>query len=203
MEIDLYLVRHGETEWNAEGRIQGGGDSPLTARGRAQADAVGRLLAGHFQTPPDAEISPLGRTRATFDLINRHLAVARATPQPLLREVTLGVWDGLTVPEIRTLFPDTADEIGRTGWFFRAPKGETLEETKDRAARWLASLPSRPVVAVSHGLTGRVIRALYLGLGIEEMMELPVPQDTVWHLHGGRIEGLQAECLDLETAQIS
>ncbi|MDY0240743.1 MAG: histidine phosphatase family protein [Rhodospirillaceae bacterium] len=192
MTIDLYLVRHGETEWNRQGRIQGQGDSPLTERGQEQALSVGKLLATVPTLPPALLlVSPLGRTRATAGQISRHLAVERMETDARIGEVAMGAWEGMTLPEIAEREPSRRDDLKRIDWCFRSPGGETLAMVQERARDWLDSLPrDRPAVAVSHGLVGRVIRGLYLDLRLEEMMALPVPQDVVWHLTQGKIRAI-------------
>src|SRR5512140_18596 len=95
--VDVFLVRHGETTWNREGRIQGSGDSPLTERGVAQARAVAaRLAAERFEA---LHSSDLGRARETA----RHVAAAvklEVTAHPGLRERSYGILEGKTWEEI-------------------------------------------------------------------------------------------------------
>jgi probable phosphoglycerate mutase len=188
----IWLLRHGETEWNVEGRYQGTLDSALTATGRAQADAMGASLARHFASQPArpqvALVSPLGRTRATAARIARFLPPTLAfAEEPRLREVTGGSWDGLTQSEIEVRFPGVLDGSGPHDWFFRTPDGEGLEAALARAESWLSSV-TRPTLALSHGLFGRLIRGLYLGLSRPEMLALPMPQDGFFLLAGGRAD---------------
>src|SRR5579872_108996 len=96
---DILLLRHGETEWNREGRYQGALDSPLTARGREQAAEIGALLAAYLGNPPPAlsfHTSPQGRAADTAAIVARVAGLEPARPEPLLREVSLGSWDGQT-----------------------------------------------------------------------------------------------------------
>ena len=185
----IYLVRHGETVWNTVGRYQGAQDSSLTARGREQADRIGRLLAeelGGRAATMAAEVSPLGRARATAARIALHVPLAFVA-EPRLREVTLGSWDGKTRDEIDAEYPGALAGADEHDWFFRAPDGESFAAACDRVRGWLASLPA-DVVAVSHGLTGRLIHGLYLGLTQREMLALAVPQEGFFILRGGRAE---------------
>ena len=185
---DIFLLRHGETEWNALGRFQGQLDSPLTMRGREQAAQLGRILGRTFagvRVPP-FHVSPLGRTRDTAAIVGRHVAGYVAGPdtmrvEPRLQEVSTGVWDGLTHAEIKAGWPGALDGTDHHDWYFRAPDGETLDVALDRIQSWLRELEG-PVVAVSHGLLGRLVRGAWLGLPPKEMLCLPVPQDVVWHL---------------------
>ena len=95
----LYLVRHGETEWNRAGRMQGGLDSPLTARGRDQARRIGLLLRDLIGRPEDCAmvVSPLGRARQTAGIIAEAMGIDGGlfVVDPLVREVTWGDWNGL------------------------------------------------------------------------------------------------------------
>jgi len=185
----ILLVRHGETEWNLERRIQGRFDSPLTSRGEAQAQAVGRLL-GKLPEAASARIvaSPLRRAMRTLVIDDR------------LREISAGAWDGLTFRDIEQLSPGTFDGDGRYEWNFRAPGGETYDSFAARVAEWLSEAAAAPfVIAVTHGVVSRVLRGLYAGLPREAALALPVPQDKVFLLRGGLIEEIQVRALDAET----
>ncbi len=190
---EIFLIRHGETEWNVAGRFQGALDSPLTARGVAQAEAIGRRLAGMLaDAPPVAmHLSPLGRTRQTAALLGRIHAYSETIVEPRLREVTIGEWEGLTLEEMDAGWPDRMDGTTRDDWYFRAPGGESYDAAVARAREWLAEAQG-PLVAVSHGLFSRLIRGVFLDLPREEALGLPVPQDVIWHLHDGRIEAIPA-----------
>jgi broad specificity phosphatase PhoE len=186
----ILLVRHGETEWNRTRRIQGWGDSPLTPRGVAQAEAMGQAL----RALPEAEglpvvASPLGRARRTAEIIQ----AARADLAPIrfderLKEVSVGAWDGLDRGEIEALSPGIFDGDGRHEWYFRTPDGETYDEFAGRIAAWLADVGDQVLIAVAHGIVTRVLRGLYANLPRPVALSLPVPQDVIWRLADGRIE---------------
>lgn len=187
----IYLVRHGETEFNRERRLQGHVDSALTERGLAQARAVGeRLKALTAQAGGGWRLlaSPLGRARRTAQIIAERLGIADVEIEPRLIELSWGAWDGRLRDELAAAHPDT---FGRTNWAFHAPTGETYEEMCARLSAWLRELPAEPerrVIAVSHGVTGRVLRGLYAGLPEEQVVTQDVPQDAVFRLAGGAIE---------------
>ena len=181
---DIFLLRHGETEWNAESRFQGQRDSPLTARGRDQAAQLGRILLRTFASGrvPPFHVSPLGRTRDTATIVGRYLdRLDMMCFEPRLQEVSTGAWDGLTIEDIEAGWPGALDGTDHYDWYFRSPDGETLEAALTRIQSWLSELEGS-VVAVSHGLLGRLVRGAWLGLPAKEMLALPVPQDVVWHL---------------------
>ncbi len=95
------LVRHGQSEWNAAGRMQGHADSPLTPEGRRQAHAAARKLKGfHFVASSD-----LSRAADTAAIIAAELSLPLIAPQPALREIDVGPWQGLTRRDIDKRFP--------------------------------------------------------------------------------------------------
>ncbi|MEA1618016.1 histidine phosphatase family protein [Erythrobacter sp. T5W1-R] len=184
---EIYLIRHGETEWNAQGRFQGKLDSALTDTGVQQAAAIGRCLAG-LDLSVDAFVSsPLGRTRQTAAIIagSAHLPAAQCDDR--LAEVSLGSWDGLTHIDIDAQWPGLLDGSTPFDWFFRSPDGESYDSAFRRSDCWLEERQG-VTVAVSHGLISRIIRGAYSGLSKTDALSLPVPQDVIWRLSNGRIE---------------
>jgi probable phosphoglycerate mutase len=186
----IYLVRHGETEFNRERRLQGHVDSALTARGLEQARAVGARLKTLTGGASGWRIltSPLGRARRTAEIIADQLGAADIEVEPRLIELSWGEWDGRLRDELAAAHPET---FGRSNWAFHAPTGETYEAMCARLSGWLSELPPEPgrrVIAVSHGVTGRVLRGVYAGLPPDEVVTQDVPQDAVYRLAGGAIE---------------
>lgn len=193
--MTIFLVRHGETLWNRERRHQGRLDSPLTRRGIDQARAVGVRLQGLPEAAAAPIVaSPQGRARRSAEIIGAELAGPREwRTDARLRELTLGAWDGLTYREIEARSPGVFDRAGRWDWWFRAPGGEAYEAFAGRLGEWLAEQPeSEPVIAVAHGLVSRVVRGLYAGLSRAAALSLPVPQNRIYRLSGGRIEVIAA-----------
>lgn len=192
----IYLVRHGETAFNAEGRMQGQQDSPLTPEGEAQARQMGlRLRALKDQHGGEWRIiaSPLGRTRATATLIAEALGL---TADPVLDdrliEVGFGSWEGLTRTEIARRHPETA---GLKGLFLACPDGEPYAQVAARMAAFLAEHDQADGVhrvVVSHGGSGRVMRGVYGKLPVESLPGLEAPQDAFFRLAEGRIERVAA-----------
>ncbi|MGI4801119.1 MAG: histidine phosphatase family protein, partial [Janthinobacterium lividum] len=127
-------------------------------------------------------VSPLGRTQDTATIAGRYINLPhKAVVEPRLQEVSTGSWDGLTQEEIEAGWPGALAGTDHYDWYFRSPDGETLDSVLHRIQSWLGELEG-PVVAVSHGLFGRLVRGTWLGLPTREMLCLPVPQDVVWHL---------------------
>jgi broad specificity phosphatase PhoE len=184
----IYLLRHGETVWNTLGRFQGQKDSPLTQRGILQADQVAARLAQEISgcgTPFDIHVSPLGRALETAARIALTVPFA-AQEDARLMEVTTGSWDGMTLYEIDVEYPGALEGADAFDWYFRSPDGETFDSACARVESWLSGI-STPVIAISHGLTGRLIRGIYLGMSRKEMLELPVPQDGFYRLEHGQV----------------
>ncbi len=140
----IYLVRHGQTEMNLQGRIQGQGDAPLIEAGKSLAAKIGRKLAEEIGSA-NALIftSPLGRATQTAEIIAEFLPrEAPVTEDARLAEVNLGEWDGLTIAEIDEGWPGARTSAPPGEWFFNAPNGESFESFKDRNAAFLEHLSS-------------------------------------------------------------
>jgi probable phosphoglycerate mutase len=193
----IYLIRHGQTEFNREDRFQGRVDSPLTELGIAQARAVGaRLAALAAADPGDWRIvcSPLGRARQTAEIIAEVAGLAPPQPDERLIEVSYGALEGLSRDEVDARFPHLA-HIKR-GVFTLAPEGEPIRDVMARAAAWLAEHDQDDGVrriAVAHASIGRVIRGLYGGLDIDTAKLLETPQDAFHRLHGGKVERIDCQ----------
>jgi probable phosphoglycerate mutase len=159
----LYFIRHGETDWNAEARLQGQRDVPLNDFGRVQAEEVGarlRALVLHHEDL-DYVASPLSRTRETMELmraaIGLHPTAYRTDER--LRELTFGAWEGLTWKEVRERDPKGARAREKDKWGFVPPQGESYAMLTERVVPFLESL-TRDTVVVSHGGVARVLLVL-------------------------------------------
>lgn len=189
----IYLVRHGETFFNVEGRYQGASDSPLTSRGVDEAHRVGAVLKSLLGERDTVTMwsSPLGRALQTAEIIHRELHLNKnIVIDARLREVSLGSWDGLTAVDVEHLYPGACDGTTSFDWYFRAPDGESANEVEERLTSWLAELASFKGchVVISHGLVGRLLRGLYASLPRSEALMLDIPQDSVFRLHAGTVE---------------
>lgn len=195
---DIILIRHGQTEWNREGRIQGHGNSVLTELGRTQAAAYGRLLADRFTplAPFALYRSPAGRCAETTALAAAAagLDAGAFTIDERLKEKGYGRWEGMTRPEIaRAGDVDELAGMDADAWGHRPPGGgETLAEVMDRAQAWLAGLDTgTPVIVVCHGGTGRTLIRSYLGLDGDATLAIPMRQDVVFHLTARGLDVLE------------
>ena len=130
----IYLIRHGQTLYNAQDRVQGRVDSALTPLGEAQARAMGERLAGIRRAEGGEwrlETSPLGRARQTAAIVAELAGLPEPVVDERLVEVGYGVFEGLTRAELEAAWPQFS---GLNGIFGRAPGGETFEELRARVA---------------------------------------------------------------------
>jgi broad specificity phosphatase PhoE len=183
----LYYIRHGETAWNALGRLQGTQDIPLNDLGRRQAATAGTILAGLFARDgrDAAELSfvasPLSRARATMELLRGTLNLP---PQDYaidarLREIAYGQWEGSTLAEAQRADPVLFARRQAEKWTVSAPGGESYVDVQRRVGAWYAELDV-DTVAVAHGGTAR---ALMVELGFEtpaSAAELFIEQGVVY-----------------------
>ena len=182
----IYLLRHGETEWNRDDRRQGRKGSLLTERGTDQAHAMGHTLAKELMRGVrwQMQSSPQERAQQTAEIVGRSCGLP-FTLDDRLMEIGMGSWEGLTWPEIDARWPGASDDK-RTA-HFRIPDGEPYDAVAARARSWLDSLTG-PTIAVSHGVFGRVLRIVYLGLDEEAFASVEGgEQDSFYLLVDGEI----------------
>jgi probable phosphoglycerate mutase len=190
---ELYFIRHGETDWNAEGRYQGSRDIPLNTRGHGQADLNGKLLSqllnrsGRTATDFSWYVSPLGRTRETMDRIRAGVGepLPDLTIDKRLIEISFGIYEGRLHTEIANAEMAMAGERDAGFWYFRPPEGESYQDVAARVLDFGASLTG-PSVIVSHGGILRVLRHLIEGFPLERAVNWFPPQDSVVHFIDGK-----------------
>jgi probable phosphoglycerate mutase len=161
----VYVVRHGQTDWNAEYRLQGQADTDLNATGRRQASANGRRLAGLIDDPAafDFVASPMLRTRHTMELIRSAMGLDPAAyrTDSRLMEINFGDWQGFTFAELEADYP---------GAYRKGLAGDT--------------------VCVTHGGVIRALFRLAGGLSKDGAAAIEIPQDQVLRMSGGRLDWL-------------
>jgi broad specificity phosphatase PhoE len=178
----LYFIRHGETDWNTEARLQGQQDVPLNAFGRVQAEeAAARLrdfAPGYGQL--DYVASPLSRARETMELLRASLGLDPASYRldARLKELSFGSWEGLTWKELRARDPQGAARRQRDKWGLVPPGGESYAMLAERVAPILMDL-TRDTVLVSHGGVARVLLALLCNLSRREAPIMDIWQGRV------------------------
>ena len=185
----VYYIRHGETDWNVEARLQGARDIPLNAAGRAQASRCGDILRdlagvdGRAIASLDFVSSPLGRARQTMELLRTALGVDRDAYRidPRLTEVSFGTWEGLTLAEVAARDHGAVAAREQDKWNYVPAGGESYAVMSLRLRDWYASL-TRDTVAVAHGGT---LRGLLVHLGIatpEVAPHLDIRQGVVYRI---------------------
>ncbi len=188
---ELWILRHGETEWNVSGRLQGQFDSPLTDRGLSQAKQQGEILKS---TLPERGVrvfsSSAKRALRTAEIAMEGRS-CRIERDPGLQEISIGTWAGMTVTGIQSAHPDLKHLDDPHVWKFQAPGGERLSHMQARLEAFLQKLDS-PSVIVTHGVTSRMLRCLVLGLDITNLSQVPGGQGMVHHIRGGQAYVLQA-----------
>ncbi|MEE7466869.1 histidine phosphatase family protein [Methylobacterium oryzae] len=171
----IYFIRHGQTAWNAEGRLQGGRDTDLNAQGEAQAAAVAERLAaaaGPALTGADFVASPLKRTRRTMEILRTTLGLPPEAyrTDPRLREIGFGSWEGSTWAEIRRRDPAGAAGRDRDRWHYRPPGlgAESYAGLVERVGPMIAALERDAVIDTEAMLAHyRRIEADRAGLGYD------------------------------------
>ena len=185
---ELYVLRHGETEWNREGRLQGHHDSPLTEEGRAQAARQHRILAGRDLSGFTFHLSPLGRCLQTAGIALGGIAGLARTDDRLM-EIGVGEWETRLRADLAAegLIPGAADD---PALYQTAPGGEGFSGLEVRCRSFLSDLDG-PAVIVTHGITSRMLRSLALARDPLELLGLPGGQGNVFHIADGRSEELR------------
>ena len=190
----LYYVRHGETDWNREGRLQGQRDIPINAHGRAQASQSGDILRDLFARDAadpaqfDYVSSPLGRARETMELMRVPLGLPPEgyRLEERLAEIAFGDWEGFTIAQLHVRDPQRIATREHDKWHFVPPGGESYEAVSSRMREWHQSL-TRDTVAVAHGGTARGLMA-YLGLAKPAAAPLvDIAQGVVYVFEGERL----------------
>jgi broad specificity phosphatase PhoE len=160
---EILLVRHGETDWNRERRVQGHTDRPLTEEGRRQAVALSEQLAGD---PPDAVYSSdLMRAHETARIVAERLGV-EVIVLPELRERDFGTWEGLTDDEILARFP----QAHNGPWGDAESREEMLERVREAITRIAAAHPEGSVLVITHG---GPVRVLLTACGTDDVGGIP------------------------------
>lgn len=182
----IFLARHGQTEWNLASRWQGQLDSPLTAEGREAARRTAPALDGHKVNA--IFCSPLGRAATTAQLYADHLELP-VTVLDELAELHHGDFAGLTIAEVHTRYPGALDTRDADKYHWRFPGEESYADAYPRAAAALATIArtatTRPLL-VSHEMIGRMLLAHLLDLPGAEALALKHPHRVIYQVDPDR-----------------
>jgi len=190
----LYYVRHGETDSNRQGRLQGRRDTSLNARGRQQAAECGVLLRNlfardHRQAQDFKYVSsPLKRARETMEILRATLGlqVHDYEIDARLIEIAYGEWEGLALQDIEMRNASVLSARERDKWDFAPPGGESYRELADRIGSWYNSLAADTVVA-AHGGGVRVLMAISNIVSEEEATHAQIAQGVVYVFANGKM----------------
>ena len=175
----IFVLRHGETEWNAESRWQGVLDSPLTERGRDHARSQRDILGGLELGGASVRVSPQGRAMATAEIVLGR-SVEPYEIDDRLREIDVGDWTGRKRQELVAapgpVLEDTPD--GELSLYEYAPNGEGFAALRVRCEAFLAELTG-PTICITHGITSRMLRIRALARPARELGGLPGGQGVV------------------------
>jgi broad specificity phosphatase PhoE len=185
----IYFIRHGETDWNKQNRIQGQIDVPLNDTGHLQAAEVARCLKEYLGSAQIDRfvVSPLTRARQTMGYVARAFDISETHVEitPAMTELAFGVWEGKTFQE----FHDHADcpktPLQRFHW--RPEDGESYEDGLDRVQQWIGRIDG-PTVIVAHGAIGRCLIGLVSDLEPEQLVSAKTPQGCFCRLQNGQID---------------
>jgi broad specificity phosphatase PhoE len=188
----LYYIRHGETDWNVEGRLQGSYDTALNALGRRQAAACADILRdlltrdGHAPAAIGYVASPLKRARETVEIMRGKLGLPPSdySVDARLREISFGEWEGLTFPDVRLRAPQALAERERDKWDFVPPGGESYAQVATRMRDWYAGLDADTVV-VAHGGTARALIAVLAVASPAKAPSIEIGQGVVYRFADG------------------
>lgn len=179
----MYVLRHGQTTWNAEKRIQGSLDSPLTALGEAQARQQNAILVDRDLAKFDALTSPQGRALATAKIALSGLC-ERIESNPSLAEIGVGVWEGMRRADLPLAESLNETEDGALELYGKAPGGEGFEALYQRCNSFLCQL-ERPSILVTHGITSRMLRVILMGRDVGDIDLVDGGQGVVFYLKDG------------------
>ncbi len=208
----VYLVRHGTTNWNRSGRLQGLSDTPLNAMGMREAHGLARRLgtaslarvssASPIHRLTRVLASPLSRARTTADIVSRHLAVPLETDARLL-ELDHGDWTGQTIAAIALRHPDAASRDGHLqGDAPAAIRAETLASVYLRASSLLTDLLDshlgQSLVIIGHGVTNALLSSAAAGGETAHASVPPAPNTggIVMTFHGRHLAACRSIALE-------
>ncbi len=168
----LYLTRHGETEWNIEGRMQGRKNSLLTGKGREQAAWLSERMS---RLPLDLIISsPSPRTLETAEIIRGDLPVPIVQDEHFL-EMDVGRWEGALKSDINKLEPDRSYTYWNQPHLFKADAGEDFYQVRERVLPWLKHIlkthKDKNILIVSHAVVLKILISYFEKTPMEKLWE--------------------------------
>ncbi len=197
MTKKIYVIRHGETVFNSERKLQGHCNSPLTNKGEAQARSVGAELKKHLSGQNyQVYCSSLGRAVQTANIVCEAINFPQLDllQDDRLKEFSLGAWEQQTISDLVENNPNLLDQ---RDWYLQAPDCEPYESVRNRLLSWLSELPDeQDVVVVSHGLTGIVLRGILQNYTYQDVWLQDLPQDAFFIVENGVAERVNCKLIE-------
>lgn len=185
----LYFLRHGQTDWNVENRIQGQHDIPINATGRQQARRNGQTLASLLDDPARYRYiaSPLGRTRETMNIVRLELGLPSQgyETDDRLKEIHFGLWQTYTMNELRETEAELVEAREADKFNFQPPLGESYKQLLARVRSWLPYVVEDSVI-VCHGGVLRMLEHHFNGTSTSEVAHMDIPQDRIYKWDGDK-----------------
>ena len=188
--VTVYFIRHGETDWNVAGRMQGRADIPLNAKGCEQAARNGLTLKAVLADSGalDFIASPMVRARKTMQIIRQELSLPAdgARLDDRLAELSFGDFEGKTWAEVTAVYPDEMTTRKAGIWDYRPPGGESYGDLQARIRPVFQSL-TRDTIMVAHGGVMRCLEQAIRDYPKGNILKLDVPQDKIMVVADGKI----------------
>ncbi|WP_305463022.1 histidine phosphatase family protein [Photobacterium leiognathi] len=201
MSKSIFLLRHGQTTFNAQQRLQGHCNSELTALGQNQASTIGASLSKKIGNINQWAVysSPLGRALETAQIVCEQLGIDsdNIVTDERLKEFNLGDWETCLIPDLVKQNPKL---LNHCDWYLSAPHCESYESVVNRVKDFLSdnAVPDH-VIVISHGLTSAVFRGVYAAMSYSETFEQDLPQNAYFLLADDKISRIQCEVTIVET----
>ncbi|KPA51595.1 histidine phosphatase family protein [Photobacterium lucens] len=200
MSKSIFLLRHGQTTFNAQQRLQGHCNSELTALGQTQAATLGASLNRKIANKKQWTVysSPLGRALETAQIVCTELGIDSNSiiTDERLKEFNLGDWEMCFIPDLVKQNPKL---LNHRDWYLSAPHCESYESVVTRVKDFLDddTVPDH-VIVISHGLTGAVFRGVYTAMSYSETFEQDLPQNAYFLLADDKLSRIQCEVVTAE-----
>jgi probable phosphoglycerate mutase len=185
----IYLLRHGETLWNAEGRYQGQLDSALTVKGEKQAKENALKLSKYVDIKKVKFFSsPLGRAKATAEIIAKCNALesSKIIFEQDIKEFNYGIFEGKTKEYCKTVYAKEFSEREANKFTYLLEGGESYVNVYARLNAWLRLIKNEKIiVVVAHEMINRALRGIYCNMNEKEMLTLRQDNDMLIKLENG------------------
>lgn len=183
----IFLLRHGETLWNTERRLQGHKNSNLTETGREQALQNGLKLKCMMAEAPRFISSPLGRCRETANIVANAIGfdLTKIEYDDRVKELSFGCWEGQQISDIQTKDSEKFKLRKANRWDIPAPGGESYAMVAERLEDWLSDVQGQNIILVSHGCASRILRGIYSQIQKDLIYSLDESHDAIYLLENG------------------